>query len=65
MSSEKHIDLNGQLSISMAPLCLDKVAHTDIENPFYCRTKQEFFPWIMLEYPEEVSQTKQILILRE
>ena len=40
--------------INMAPLCLDKLALT-IQNTLYCSTTQEFFPWIMLEYKEEVS----------
>ena len=42
--------------INTAPLCLDKLALT-VQNTLYCSTVTEFFPWIMLEYQEEVNHS--------
>ena len=42
--------------INTAPLCLDKLALT-VQNTLYCSTVREFFPWIMLEYQEEVNHS--------
>ena len=35
-------------------LCLDKMAIKDYQNNLYCCSMSEPFPWLLLEYPEEV-----------
>ena len=42
--------------INTDALCLDKLALT-VQNTLYCSTVGEFFPWIMLEYQEEVNHS--------
>ena len=53
-SSSSNKELNGEYHPNIGPFCLDKLAITDVESSLYCRTKQELFPWIKLEYQEEV-----------
>ena len=36
-------------------LCLDKMAIKDYQNDIHCCSMPEPFPWLLLEYPEEVS----------
>ena len=39
---------------NIGPFCLDKLAATDVVGRLYCRTSYEIFPWIKLEFQEEV-----------
>ena len=62
MSSESNRDTtsdNGVSGLNAAPWCLDKLAFFYVgaaiyQNSMYCNTKPEIFPWIKLEFPEEV-----------
>ena len=52
-SSESTISHGGKTGLNMAGFCLDKKALA-VQNTQYCNTLEEPFPWIMLEYQEEV-----------
>ena len=53
ISSESKISHGGKSDLNMAGFCLDKKALV-VQNTLYCNTLEEPFPWIMLEYQEEV-----------
>ena len=54
LSSKSNINHGRVSGLNMAPFCLDKVALA-VQNSLYCHTRHENFPWIKLEYQEEVK----------